>query len=81
MQAVLADETENAPTYQQEESAAPYIVMITEEAKEQEMIAAMPEGVNTMLLMDSGSCVHACPRVRSMARTRWTGHEDLSHDG
>ena len=26
------------------------------------MIAAMPEGVNTMLLMDSGSCVNACPR-------------------
>ena len=45
----------------------PFIVMVGEMAtvddKENEMmIAAMPEGENAMLFMDSGSCVHACPK-------------------
>ena len=43
------------------EEDAPYVVMISEQQEEM-MIASMPVGVDAMLLMDSGSCVHACPR-------------------
>ena len=58
---------EEEEPYQQQENVAPFIVMIegmtTADDKEHEMmIAAMPEGVNAMFLLDSGSCVHACPK-------------------
>ena len=59
LQAVCDEQVEN--TYAvEEESTAPYVVVISE--PEENVIASMPAGVDTMLLMDSGSCVHACPK-------------------
>ena len=60
VQAVYDGEAENTYTVEEDQPGAPYVVVISE--PKENVIASMPAGVDTMLLMDSGSCVDACPK-------------------